>query len=118
MRSRPNGRCQVATDTQPQLMLGRPEGVLDILANIEVGQLEPWLYLLPCRNVGLVLPDFIIYRGELRGADFLMCKFKIYKYGIEFKVEIVCGPTDISVGHIQAKGHEHVTVDRRICEDS
>lgn len=108
----------MATDTQPQLMLGRPQGVVELPASIEVGQLEPWLHLLPCQNVGLVLPDFIISRGELRCADFLMCTFKIYKYGIELKVEIVCGPTDISVGHIQAKGREHVTVDRRTCEDS
>lgn len=38
--------------------------------------------------------------------------------GNEFKLEILCGPTDISTGHMQAEGHECATVDRGMCEDS
>lgn len=36
------------------------------------GKAGPWLHVLPCQNVGLVLPDFLTCRRKLRCADFLM----------------------------------------------
>ena len=46
--------------------------------------------------------------------------FRFISDGIKFKFEILYGPADISVGHMQAKGLQHdcVTVDRGMCEDS
>lgn len=62
--------------------------------------------------MGLVLPDLLICRRELGIQIFFKCENSRFINEVnEFKFEILCGLTGISVGHMQEKGHEGAAVD-------